>query len=89
MPEFGSWMVESTPIRPYTGYANDLLRFVKWAGRCTEPVVPKGAGDWVREWQPWRDTARPSVPLGRVLEALPLIIVTPAGEVSRRRRQTL
>jgi glutamate--cysteine ligase catalytic subunit len=25
-PEFGAWMIESTPIRPYTGYANDLLR---------------------------------------------------------------
>ncbi|KAM3569741.1 hypothetical protein VYU27_008162, partial [Nannochloropsis oceanica] len=25
-PEFGSWMVESTPSRPYAGYATDLLR---------------------------------------------------------------
>ena len=25
-PEFGSWMVESTPNRPYGSYANDLLR---------------------------------------------------------------
>lgn len=25
-PEFGAWMVESTPSRPYTGYAADLLR---------------------------------------------------------------
>ena len=26
LPEFGSWMVECTPGRPYSGYANDLLR---------------------------------------------------------------
>ncbi|KAJ1460382.1 glutamate-cysteine ligase-domain-containing protein [Pelagophyceae sp. CCMP2097] len=26
MPEYGSWMVEGTPKRPYTGYASDLLR---------------------------------------------------------------
>jgi glutamate--cysteine ligase catalytic subunit len=25
-PEFGAWMVESTPSRPYTGYASDLMR---------------------------------------------------------------
>jgi len=25
-PEFGSWMVESTPSRPYTNFASDLLR---------------------------------------------------------------
>jgi glutamate--cysteine ligase catalytic subunit len=25
-PEYGAWMVESTPSRPYTGYAPDLLR---------------------------------------------------------------
>jgi glutamate--cysteine ligase catalytic subunit len=25
-PEFGAWMVESTPSRPYTGYTSDLLR---------------------------------------------------------------
>jgi len=25
-PEFGSWMVESTPNRPYGSYAHDLLR---------------------------------------------------------------
>lgn len=25
-PEYGAWMVESTPSRPYTGYASDLLR---------------------------------------------------------------
>jgi glutamate--cysteine ligase catalytic subunit len=25
-PEYGAWMVESTPSRPYTGYAADLLR---------------------------------------------------------------
>ena len=25
-PEFGSWMVESTPSRPYSNYASDLLR---------------------------------------------------------------
>lgn len=26
VPEFGSWMVEATPNRPYTGYTTDLLR---------------------------------------------------------------
>ena len=26
LPEYGAWMVESTPSRPYTGYAEDLLR---------------------------------------------------------------
>ncbi|GMI08521.1 hypothetical protein TrLO_g15971 [Triparma laevis f. longispina] len=26
VPEYGSWMIESTPSRPYTGYAEDLLR---------------------------------------------------------------
>jgi len=26
VPEYGSWMIEATPRRPYTGYANDLLR---------------------------------------------------------------
>ena len=25
-PEFGAWMVESTPSRPYSNYASDLLR---------------------------------------------------------------
>ena len=25
-PEFGAWMVESTPSRPYTNYVSDLLR---------------------------------------------------------------
>ncbi len=26
VPEYGAWMVEATPRRPYTGYTNDLLR---------------------------------------------------------------
>eukprot|EP00586_Coscinodiscus_wailesii_P019552 CAMPEP_0172506918 /NCGR_PEP_ID=MMETSP1066-20121228/199582_1 /TAXON_ID=671091 /ORGANISM="Coscinodiscus wailesii, Strain CCMP2513" /LENGTH=921 /DNA_ID=CAMNT_0013284207 /DNA_START=183 /DNA_END=2948 /DNA_ORIENTATION=- len=26
VPEYGAWMVEATPNRPYTGYTNDLLR---------------------------------------------------------------
>lgn len=26
-PEFGAWMVESTPNRPYGAYAHDLLRY--------------------------------------------------------------
>lgn len=26
VPEYGSWMVEATPDRPYTGYTTDLLR---------------------------------------------------------------
>lgn len=26
VPEYGAWMVEATPSRPYTGYTNDLLR---------------------------------------------------------------
>lgn len=26
VPEYGAWMVEATPDRPYTGYTNDLLR---------------------------------------------------------------
>ena len=26
VPEYGGWMVESTPNRPYTGYTHDLLR---------------------------------------------------------------
>lgn len=26
VPEYGSWMVEATPNRPYSGYATDLLR---------------------------------------------------------------
>ena len=26
MPEYGSWMIEGTPNRPYSGYTNDLLR---------------------------------------------------------------
>jgi len=26
VPEYGAWMIEATPRRPYTGYANDLLR---------------------------------------------------------------
>lgn len=26
MPEYGAWMVEGTPSKPYTGYSNDLLR---------------------------------------------------------------
>jgi len=26
VPEYGAWMIEATPLRPYTGYANDLLR---------------------------------------------------------------
>jgi hypothetical protein len=26
VPEYGAWMVEATPSRPYTGYVNDLLR---------------------------------------------------------------
>ena len=25
-PEFGAWMIESTPSRPYTNYVSDLLR---------------------------------------------------------------
>ena len=25
-PEFGAWMIESTPSRPYTNYASDLIR---------------------------------------------------------------
>jgi len=25
-PEYGAWMVEATPSRPYTGFTNDLLR---------------------------------------------------------------
>jgi glutamate--cysteine ligase catalytic subunit len=28
-PEFGGWMVESTPAKPYSNYANDLLRVEK------------------------------------------------------------
>jgi glutamate--cysteine ligase catalytic subunit len=26
VPEYGAWMVEATPNRPYTGYTTDLLR---------------------------------------------------------------
>lgn len=26
VPEYGAWMVEATPNRPYTGFTNDLLR---------------------------------------------------------------
>lgn len=26
VPEYGAWMVEATPDRPYTGYTSDLLR---------------------------------------------------------------
>jgi len=26
VPEYGAWMVEATPKRPYTGYTSDLLR---------------------------------------------------------------
>jgi hypothetical protein len=26
VPEYGAWMVEATPNRPYTGFSNDLLR---------------------------------------------------------------
>ena len=26
-PEFGAWMIESTPLKPYSNYASDLLRF--------------------------------------------------------------
>mmetsp|Transcript_10386 Transcript_10386/g.19087 ORF Transcript_10386/g.19087 Transcript_10386/m.19087 type:complete len:966 (+) Transcript_10386:169-3066(+) len=26
MPEYGSWMVEGTPGKPYAGYSNDLMR---------------------------------------------------------------
>lgn len=26
VPEYGAWMVEATPKRPYTGYTTDLLR---------------------------------------------------------------
>ncbi|EED90774.1 glutamate-cysteine ligase, partial [Thalassiosira pseudonana CCMP1335] len=26
VPEYGAWMVEATPARPYTGYSTDLLR---------------------------------------------------------------
>lgn len=26
VPEYGAWMVEATPSRPYTGYTTDLLR---------------------------------------------------------------
>jgi len=26
VPEYGAWMIEATPNRPYTGYTNDLLR---------------------------------------------------------------
>lgn len=26
VPEYGAWMCEATPARPYTGYASDLLR---------------------------------------------------------------
>ena len=26
VPEYGAWMVEATPDRPYTGYTTDLLR---------------------------------------------------------------
>lgn len=26
VPEYGAWMVEATPKRPYTGFTNDLLR---------------------------------------------------------------
>ena len=26
VPEYGAWMVEATPSRPYTGYTMDLLR---------------------------------------------------------------
>ena len=26
VPEYGAWMIEATPSRPYTGYADDLLR---------------------------------------------------------------
>ena len=26
VPEYGAWMVEATPARPYTGYTTDLLR---------------------------------------------------------------
>ena len=26
VPEYGAWMVEATPNRPYTGYSTDLLR---------------------------------------------------------------
>lgn len=26
VPEYGAWMVEATPNRPYTGFATDLLR---------------------------------------------------------------
>eukprot|EP00934_Nitzschia_sp_Nitz4_P007972 Nitzschia sp. Nitz4//scaffold57_size113557//74748//78101//NITZ4_004000-RA/size113557-processed-gene-0.140-mRNA-1//1//CDS//3329554873//7962//frame0 len=26
VPEYGAWMVEATPDRPYTGFTNDLLR---------------------------------------------------------------
>ena len=25
-PEFGAWMIESTPSKPYTNYVSDLLR---------------------------------------------------------------
>ena len=26
VPEYGAWMVEATPNRPYTGFSTDLLR---------------------------------------------------------------
>lgn len=41
-PEFGSWMVESTPNRPYTGYANDLTRLVgqQHSLHITSPSCP-------------------------------------------------
>ena len=26
VPEYGGWMVEATPNRPYTGFTTDLLR---------------------------------------------------------------
>ena len=26
VPEYGAWMIEATPSRPYTGYSSDLLR---------------------------------------------------------------
>ena len=26
VPEYGAWMVEATPMRPYSGFVTDLLR---------------------------------------------------------------
>lgn len=54
-PEFGGWMIESTPSRPYSKYASDLLRvernMILRRRRLLSLLKPNEIAPYVRRFQ--------------------------------------